>query len=164
MPADMTTVIDDIAAEVADLYPGYQVLTSKRPAGDGPQGSAGWNEGSNSTCFVISGLEPESVDDSGTFDDVSVLYKVLVEYVKPYEKKVDTNAGRPPRVVEDADVRDKRQAIRRRIYKPELTNLPSVGNVKNRPMRAYGSAGGANTSLLASGQVFEFEVYEDRAE
>lgn len=162
MPADMTQVIDAIAAEVADLYPTIAIIKSKRPSVSKPPGDAGWNLGTASTAFVISGLETENVDATGTFEEVSVGYKVLIEYIKPAEKTVAGETGRPPRVAEDPDVRDKRQAIRRRIYKPQLGSIPSVSNVANRPSVAYDWTGG--TTLVASGQLFEFELYEPRAE
>lgn len=162
MPADMTQVIDAVVTELEDLYPTIPVFKSKRPSVSKPPGDAGWNLGSVSTCFVVSGLDDENVDSTGTFEQVSVGYKVLIEYIKPAEKVVTGEAGRPPRVAEDLDVRNKRQEIRRRIYKPQLGAIPSVSNVANRPKVAYDWAGG--NTLVASGQLFEFELYEERAE
>lgn len=161
MPSDMTQVINAIVAEVEDLYPTIPVFRSKRPGVSKPPGDAGWNLGTVSTAFVVSGIESENVDSTGTFEQVSVGYKVLIEYIKPAEKVVTGESGRPPRVAEDSDVRDVRQAIRRRIYKPQLGAIPSVSNVSNRPSAAYDWAGG--NTLVASGQLFEFELYENRA-
>jgi hypothetical protein len=163
MPADMTSVLDAIESELNTLYPTIPVIQSKRAANDGSAKDAGLNIGSPLTCFVISGDETENVDEEGTFDLVSVGYSILIEYIKPAEQQVTSIPNRPPRVVEDSDVRDKRQAIRQLIYKPQLTgSLGVVGNVKNRPATPYQTAGG--DMALCSGQVFEFELYETRAD
>lgn len=161
MPADASTLLSDVAAELADLYPALPIVVRKREAANGRQLQGGWNLGERLPCLVVSSGDDEQVDEHGTFEEVSVGYAVLVEYVKAAAAAVPGGAT-PTEAAEDSDVRDRRQAIRRRLYKPRLASLPLISNVTLRPRKPYEMAG--QEKAISTGQVFTFETYESRPE
>ena len=155
----MTTALDAVAAALAALYPDVPVRVRKLPAAGAEALKGGWTPGFPLPCFVVSGQDAEDVDEFGTFELVSVGYKVLVEYVKAAAAAVPSG-GVPAEGAEDSDVRDKRAAVRGRLYTSPLGTLPPLIDLKNVPRVAYESAGGGKA--WSSGQLFVFGVYEGR--
>lgn len=164
MPADATLALAGVAAELADLYPARPVKTAKRPvAGNRPPiGGLPADVDFKNGAFVISATEPEEVDAGGDFESVTVAYSILVEFLLPTFAK--TQDGKDPMFNEDAEVRDVREAVRRRLYKPRLGALASPTNVRNRPRQVYETSGTGGAPVIVSGQVFTYEVTEARAE
>jgi hypothetical protein len=160
----VSLIFAGIEAELADLF-GLPVYRAKRPVAAGKPPAGGWNPGWQVPCFVVSVNEAEAVDEHGDFEQVSVRHVATVEYVKPAHAAV---AGAPalngtdPALIEDDDVRAKRDAVRQRIYKPRLGAVPNVIDATARPGRPYDVPGAG--AVVASGQAFGFEVGEPRAE
>lgn len=160
MPADATTVLNAVEAALATPFPGTAVRQSKRRAADGRQLQGGWTEGYPTPCLVLSCAEPERVDDAPSFETVSVRYFVLIEYVKAAEAKVAEFPGKPPAVVEDAELRDVREALRQTLYKPSLAGVGRLFDTRVQTRGVYDPAGGGK--LVATGIVFGFNLWETR--
>lgn len=161
-PADATNILNAVAAELATLYPAMAnaIKIRKREAVGGRQQFGGWTEGFPLPCLVVSSEDGEPIDDYGTFEDVSVGYSVLVEYVKAVAAKVPSG-DTPAEGAEDSDVRDFRAAIRFQLYSPQLTGLPVAINVVEVNKGIYELVGGGKA--LSSGQIFTYHVWEPRA-
>lgn len=160
MPADATDLLDSFEAGLNALYPAVAVRVSKRRAADGKQLQGGWTEGYPLPCLVLSCSEPEQVDDFGTFEEYMLRYSVLVEYVKPAEQRVTGEAGKPPTVVEDPDVRDVRQSLMDTFYVSTRAGLSRLFDVRVRPRNVYDPSGGGK--LLATGVVFTCDIWRPR--
>lgn len=161
MSADATDLMDAVAAELADLYPTIPVYTSKRSASRDRYPMGGYQPGYASTCFVVSMADAEPIDDIGSFEEVSVGYPIVVEYIKPAMQKVTGSTSGNPSVVEDPDIRDKRKAIRQRLYKPRIAAIGTIVDIKHTNLRP-GDTVADNKPLVVAGQVFTFTLWESR--
>jgi hypothetical protein len=148
---------------VGGLYSATPEHPTTPPAVAGEPLKGGWTPGYPETCFVVTCGDAEEIDKVGSFEHVSVGYRVLVEYVKPARAAV-TNAvdAGPETVVEDPDVRDKRQAIRRALYVSPFPGLPPGFHVSHMPRPAYEEMGDGGTVLLVSGELFLVVIVEPR--
>lgn len=163
MSADASLVLAGVAVEIAAIYPGTALYVVKRPVTGNKPPNGGFNPAWTLPCFVLSANEPEGIDDDGDFEEVSVKYPVMVEYLKA--ASVVTGTGTDPLYLEDSAVRDVRQAVRQRLYKPRLTTLPTtMFNVMMRPGKVYEMTGAGALQVIVSPQTFIFEVMEPRAE
>lgn len=159
MEPDATLILEQIAAELADLYPTIEVKIRKRESANGKQLFGGWTEGFPLPCLVVSEGTPEPIDKYGSFEEISVGYPVLVEYVKATAANVPGSAT-PTEGAEDQDIREKRQQIRQRLYKPALAPLPFIVDVDMISKPPYDI--GASKNAVVSGQIYRFETWEVR--
>jgi hypothetical protein len=164
--ADATQLIDAVVAQLEDLYPGVPVYKSKRQAANGRPPLGGWTEGYALPCFVVSEGDAEKIDEDGGFEEVSVRYPILVEYLKAAEAKVGVAQTKPSTVLEDPAIRDVRQAVRRRLYKPFLQGVSTAEIIDisetQKPVYETTTTGGGRA--VVSGQTFAYLVWEPRAE
>lgn len=160
MPAYATDVLNAVETVLGTTYPAVEVRQSKRRAANGRQLNGGWTEGYPVPCFILSCSDPETIDDAGSFETVSVRYYVLIEYVKATEAKVDDFPGKPPAVVEDPDVRDVRETLRQTFYKPTLAGVGRLFDTRVQTRGIYDPGGGGK--LVATGIVFSFNLWEVR--
>lgn len=163
MGADSTQIMASFVSALATLYPGVPAKTSRQPVARGKPLVGGWTPGYPSTCFVVTSSEAEDVDKSGSFETVSVAYRVLVEYVKPLQQAV-TGAvdGGPPGVTDDPDIRDERQLLRRTLYKTFPT-VANVYDVRIQPRPVYEQSGAGDGVLVVTGAEFRVTGWENRA-
>ncbi|AMV24600.1 hypothetical protein VT84_09405 [Gemmata sp. SH-PL17] len=161
MAADVTLIVNGVESVLAELYPTISVYRTKRPVAGGKPPNGGWNPGWKLPCFVLSSNEPEEVDADGDFENVTVTYNVLIEFVKA--SAAVTQGGESPVLLEDEEFREKRQAIRRRLYKPGAGGVSPV-NVQNRNRSTYDTSGTGGAIVTVSGMIFRYEVSEPRAE
>ena len=152
--AEASDILAAIKAVLETAYPATPVRTSKRAAAGGKQLVGGWAQGYPTTCFVVSCSDGEEVDKCGDFEYVSVGYKVVVEYVKPAQAAVAAavDSGPAP-VVEDPDVRDKRETMRGALYKT-LAGVGGAFDTRHRSLPAYDQPGEGGAVLLVSGQEY----------
>lgn len=162
MPADATLALSGMAAELADLYPAITVYTAKRPVAGNRPPLGGWNPAWQLPCFVLSATDPEEVDAGGDFENVTVAYTVLVEFAKA--SAAVTAGGETPMMNEDSEFRDKREAIRQRVYKPSIGAMPAPTNVRCRNRPVYEVSGAGGMPVTVSGMAFTYETTEARAE
>ena len=162
MPTDATLILAAVKSALVAAYPAIPVKTSKRSAVGGKPARGGWTPGYPSACFVISCDAAENVDKCGSFEHVSVGYAVAVEYVKPAQATVagavDTGAAA---VVEDQDVREKRDAMRDALYKT-LAAVPGCFDTRTRSLSPYDQSGDGGAVLLVSGEEFTFTTVVPR--
>jgi hypothetical protein len=161
MPADASDILAAVGSVLSGLFPDVPVKVSKRRATDGRNKECGWQEGFPSTCFVLSCLDPEELSRVSSFQAYSVGYPVVVEYIRPAHAEVAGRTSGATTVVEDPDVRDKRQAIRRALYKPKLPGT-AVFDVQHRPRPVYEWVADARLKMLVSGEQFTYLVMESR--
>lgn len=153
---DVTIVLAAVKSALAAAYPTVPVKTSKRTAAGGRPQQGGWAPGYPAPCFVLSSATAEAIDKVPSFEHVSVGYRIVVEYVKPAQAAVaDAVDTGPAPVVEDEDVREKREAIRDALYKT-LAAVPGFFDTRTESLLPYDQTGDGNAALLVSGEAFTF--------
>ena len=162
MSADATLVLAGTASELLAIYPAVTQYVVKRPVTGNKPPNGGYNPGWALPCFVISCNENEGVDDDGDFEEVSVKYSINVEAI--FAAAAKTASGDNPVYLEDTDIRDVREAVRRRLYKPRVPGLTTLANVSMRAGRVYDMSGAGAMPVIVSPQTFLYEVMEPRAE
>jgi hypothetical protein len=163
MPADATNILAAVKAALGAVYSTISVQTSKRRAAEGKPLEGGWTPGYPETCFVVTCGDAEEIDKVGTFEHVSVGYRVLVEYIKPSQQTVtDAVDAGPVTVVEDPDVRDKRQAIRRALFVSPMPGFSAGFHVGHMAKPPYEQMADGGAVLLVSGELFLVILNEAR--
>jgi len=156
MSAIATDILAAVKAAMLAAFPGSAVRTSKRRVAAGENKKGGWSQGYPTTCFVISCPDPEEVDKAATFERMSLGFAVCVEYVKPAQAKVENAVDDgPATVVEDPDVREKRETIRNTLYRT-LTAVDGVFDTRTRSLPVYEQTAEGGAVLLVSGELFTF--------
>lgn len=163
MPADITAIFAAVKTLLAAADADVPIRTSKRPAAEGKQLEGGHSLGYPTTCYVISCSDPEPIDGAGDFENVSVGYKVCVEFIKSAQAKVDdaVDTGHPPTVVEDPEIRDKRALLRATLYKNTLTGT-RVFHCTHTTRPVYERLGSGGAVSLVSGEEFAYLTLETR--
>jgi hypothetical protein len=163
MPTDASLVLAATKAAMAVAYPAIPFKTSKRSAageGAAPQGRGGFQAGLPLPSFVGSAKD-RVVEELSTFEHVCRAYETTVEYLKSAQARVeDAVDDGSPLVVEDEDVREKRDAIFA-LYKT-LAAVDAAFHTKIEMLDPYDALPDAPGVALASGVRLTFFLMEAR--
>ncbi len=149
MPADITTILNAMKSALESAYPTVPVLVKARDAaGSGKVPAPGWMPGDPVPAHVLSELEAETIDSSGTFELVTVTYPVVVEAVF---------TGAPQPWNDDPDVRQRRIELMNLFYRNDVAGFPSnCFDSRYQPLPVY--AGNDKGTVMISGQKFDFTI------
>src|SRR6185503_1156291 len=156
MSADATQVMAGIASSLATLRPNIPTVTRKgQPSSEPCSPLCGWTMADPCPCFVVSAADPETIDEFGSFETVSVEYKVIIEYVKPVV------AGVTPRN-DDDEIRQWRQDFRAAFYGSTIADVTQVWDINFKSGQTYTGDAGGSRAVSVSSELMSFTVNEDR--
>lgn len=117
MSAEITQILDAVKTALEGAYPTIPVLVKANPAtGSGRNPMPGWTPGSALPCFVVTEIGEERVDQSASFELITLGYPVTIEYLK---------AGAPQNWADDPEVRTKRIELEDLLYQNGVAGIPS---------------------------------------
>lgn len=145
--------MDAIKTALLAEYPTIPVLIKAASAGaPGKIPQPGWTAGSQVPCFCISELDAEKVDQSATFELITLGYPVVVEFVK---------SSAPKGWLDDPDVRTKRIELEDLLYTNGLAGIPAnVFDVRFGTLPVY--AGNAAEDVVISAVVLTYTLTRAR--
>ncbi len=149
MPADITAVLAAMKAVLEATYSTIPVLVKARSAGEpGKVPASGWMPGDPCPSHVLSELEPEHVDESASFEIITLGYPVALEAVF---------TGAPQPWDDDPDVRQRRIELMNLFYKDSVTGFPSnVFDARYKTLPVY--AGNPEENVMISAQIFTYTL------
>lgn len=149
MEEEVTQILEAMRTALLAEYPDIPVLVKAASAAHAERPvMPGWVKGSALPSFVISSLDPETIDTSGSFELVSVSYPVVVEWCR---------SGPPANYPNDPDTRQKRITLMEMFYRNTVTGFPaSVFDGRYRPLGVY--SGNEEGNVVISAQMFTYTL------
>lgn len=153
MPAEITEILDAVKVALETAYPDIPVRVKAKPATEpGKLPAPGYTVGSKIPCFIVTEWNAERVDESASFELITLGYPVTIEYLK---------AAAPENWADDPDVRTKRIELEDLLYRNGVAGVPAnVFDVRFATLPVYQSNEAENA--VASGVVFVYTLQRAR--
>lgn len=153
MSAPITVILNAVEAALVAAYPDIPVRVKAKAATEpGKFPAPGYTVGSKIPCFIVTEGDAERVDESASFEVITLGYPVTVEYLK---------AAAPENWADDPDVRDKRLELEEMFYESGVPGIPSsVFDVRFASLPIYRPNEAENA--VASGVVLVYTLQRTR--
>lgn len=113
----VTQILDAVRAVIVEAWPDVPcIVKAVDPTHADPVVAAGYTPGTTLPCFIVASPGAEKVDESASFELISLGVPCIVSYCK---------SGAPKNWASDPDIRRKRIQLEDLLYRNTLAGFPS---------------------------------------